>query len=160
MVLWTVILTTSCQYSDAFKRIETDHFIVEMPSYLSKVRDLHPHAQVQGRNNYRDVYFLVVEHEKTNTDSTFNASLDTITKGIQSYCRDAFLEKDSAFTVNGLHVQYRRVTGSIKDKRLVFAVALVKGKNYNYEITGWLFNSKRELWLKDIHQGMQSFREK
>jgi len=159
-ILAVTVLLGACKYSDKFRVMDTAHFVVEMPPYLNKANNLHPEAQVQGRNNYRDVYFMVLEHERSASDSAFSARFDTITAGIKNYCRDPYVEMDSTFTVNGLQGKYRRVTGSIKDKRLVFTIALIRGKNQDYEISGWLFTGKRGLWLKDLHQGISSFKEK
>ena len=162
--IFTIFLATAllgaCSYGEKFRNMETDHFTVEMAPYLSKVHNVHPEAQVQGRNNYRDVYFLVLEHDRSASDSVFQNNLDSISFRIKSTLRDPFVEKDSSYTVNGLPVIQRKLTGTTKDKRLVFNIALVRGKNYDYEISGWMFNSKRSLWLDDIQQSISSFREK
>jgi hypothetical protein len=74
--------------------------------------------------------------------------------------RDPFTEKDSSFNVDGLPALYRRLTGTIKDKRLVFTVVLLRGKNHDYEISAWMFDSKRGLWQKDIQRAISTFAEK
>jgi hypothetical protein len=151
---------SGCKYSENFRKMETPNYVIEIPPYLSKAADIRPGASVQGRNSYRDVYLIVFEHEVSPDDSVFGAKLDSIANDIATNLRDPFTESDTSYTVNGLSVIQRRFTGIINDKRLVFTSALVRGSKADYEISGWMFEHKRGLWLDDLQQSISSFREK
>lgn len=156
----SILLLGSCKYSENFRLMESQHYTIEIPPYLNKALDIRPGASVQGRNSYRNVYMIVFEHNRSEDDSSFLTRHDSIANDILHNLRDPFVETDTSYHVNELPVQLRRYTGIINDKRLVFLTALVRGSKADYEISGWMFDHKRDLWLGDLEKSISSFREK
>ena len=66
--LWTFIcglfLFSSCRYSKTPEVFEDKNISIEYPSYLFKAEDVYPEKNtlLQLKNDYRDVYFILVDH--------------------------------------------------------------------------------------------------
>jgi hypothetical protein len=151
---------TGCKYSDKFKpfKAQNNTFSIEYPPYLKRTQILHPSAPIQGRNGYRDAYFIVDTLKKTDTIG-FNRIFDSLKNDLEKSVKEPLLEIQKDTIINGLLFRTAEVTGTLKDKRVLFYLNLAKGKRYNYHIAAWHFKSKKEIWGEDMQKLIFSLKE-
>lgn len=161
-VLFFILLFafTGCKYSDNFKtfKAQNNTFSVEFPPYLKKTQILHPTAPIQGRNGYRDAYFILDTLKITDTIG-FNKIFDSLKTDLEKSVKEPLLEFEKDTLVNGILFKTAEITGTLKDKRVLFYLNLAKGKRYNYHIAAWHFKSKKEIWGEDMQSLIFSLKE-
>lgn len=154
------ILLSGCSYSSKFKDFTAQNkkFSITYPPYLKKTQYLHPSAPMQVSNGYRDIYFLT--DTMKNVDSIgFTQLFDSIKNDLIKSVKEPLVENVKDTLVNDMLFKSAEITGTIRDKRVLFYLNLAKGKKYIYHIAGWHFNSKRELWSNDMYQSIFSISE-
>jgi hypothetical protein len=125
---------------------------------LKKTQILHPTAPIQGRNGYRDAYFIVDTLKGTDT-LDFEMIFNSLKSDLEKSVKEPLLEFEKDTVVNGILFKTAEITGTLKDKRVLFYLNLVKGKKYNYHIAAWHFKSKKEIWGADMQKLIFSLKE-
>lgn len=159
-----VLFVTSCKYPDIPKQLEIrDYLKLDYAPYLKKTSDLHPQAAVGLQNKYRDVYYFVAPMP-WNSDSGYVKFLyDSLSndlknvKKLEHALQEILVYRDTAYTnEKGYYVQDLLMTGTLKDKKLIFNMQLIQKDTFLYQTSGWCFLSKKDMWLKDIEAMNQS----
>jgi hypothetical protein len=168
--LWTIVcgLLFSCKYSKEPKTFSTEKISIQYPSYLSKSNHVYPTPQtiLQLKNDYRDVYFIVIDFGQKPGEKGFEIMFDSVTNQLKHNLKELLIEKDTSFvTVNNLKTREMQLSGVLTSEkqalRFLFIVDLMEDENgHLYQTAGWLLRHKRQLWEKDIIAAVNSFKVK
>jgi len=171
--LWTFVcglfLFSSCRYSKTPEVFEDKNISIEYPSYLFKAEDVYPgkNTILQLKNDYRDVYFILVDHGMKPGVQGFELMCDSVINQLKRNLKEPNVEaKDTLFTtINNFKVKEFQISGILssekQDHRFYFVVDVMEGPNgHIYQTAGWLLRHKRELWLKDLQKSAYSLKVK
>ena len=156
---------SSCQYSKDAKAFSTSNISLKYPSYIFETNDVFPDKRtiLQLKNDYRDVYFIVVDHGQKPGAQGFDMMCDSILKMLKKNMKEPNIEaKDSSFTINNLNVREFQISGVLssekQDHRFHFVIDVFETPNgHIYQTAGWLLRHKRERWLKDLQNAAYTF---
>lgn len=162
------ILFTSCRYSKEPKVFSNDKVSIEYPSYLFKSNDIYPEPNCifQAKNDYRDVYFILVDHGQKPGEKGFEMMCDSILNQLKRNMKEPKIEsQDSSFTFNNLNAKEFQISGVLssekQDHRFLFVVDVFETTDgHIYQTAGWLLRHKRQLWLKDLQKAAHSLKVK
>lgn len=166
-LLLTTVLFTACRYSKTPKVFENKNVRIEYPSYLFTADDVYPEKNtlLQLKNDYRDVYFILVDYGKKPGDNGFDILCDSIMNQLTRNLKEPNKEaEDTVFTTaNNLKVKEYRISGILssekQDHRFEFLVDVFETpKGHIYQTAGWLLRHKRELWQKDLKNAAYSLK--
>ncbi len=160
LIVATIIISiASCKYGDIFKFYKNDieGFSINYPPYLKKGKHIHPRAPFQARNSYRDIYFIVDVYNKDSIESLF--LFDSLKTDLIENITDPYEEYDTTYSYNSFAIQESQISGTIKDERLIFKLAVLEGKQSTFHVCGWMFRSKQPLWMHDIETAIKSIKE-
>lgn len=162
-----LFLLASCEYSKEPKTFSNEKVIIQYPSYLHVSNDVYPTNQtlLQTKNDYRDVYFILIDFGQKPGDSGFALMYDSITNQLKRNLKEVLVEKDSVFTVNNLNAREYQVSGVLSSEkqalRFLFTLDLFEDKNgHLYQTAGWLLRHKRQLWERDLQKAAYSLQVK
>jgi hypothetical protein len=171
--LWTFVcglfLFSSCRYSKTPEVFEDKNISIEYPSYLFKAEDVYPgkNTILQLKNDYRDVYFILVDHGMKPGVQGFELMCDSVINQLKRNLKEPNVEaKDTLFTTaNNFKVKEFQISGILssekQDHRFYFVVDVMEGPNgHIYQTAGWLLRHKRDLWLKDLQKSAYSLKVK
>lgn len=171
--LWTIVCAlfffTSCRYSKEPEKFENNKVSIEYPSYLFKTDDIYPikNCLFQAKNEYRDVFFILVDHGPKLGEQGFELMCDSIMNQLKRNLKEPNMEaRDTLFTtMNNLKVKEYQLSGRLssekQDHRFQFVVDIFETKNGQiYQTAGWLLRTKRDLWLKDLQKTAYSLKVK
>lgn len=158
LLFTTLFWMVSCQYSKEPKTFSTEKINLQYPSYLSTSKHVYPTPQtiLQLKNDYRDVYFIVIDFGQKPGEKGFEIMFDSISNQLKRNLREVMIEKDTSFiTINNLKARELRLSGVLnsekQEHRFLFIIDLMEDKNgHLYQTAGWLLRHKRQLWEKDI----------
>lgn len=163
------VLLSSCRYSKEPKQFTNDKVTIKYPSYLHQSNDVYPAANaiLQLKNDYRDVFFILVDHGMKPGEQGFELMYDSITNLIMRNIKEPNIEsKDTTFiTPNNLKVKEFIVSGirssEKQDHRFLFVIDLFETPDgHLYQTAGWLLRHKKDLWLNDLQQSAYSLNVK
>ena len=164
-----LFLFSSCRYSKTPEVFEDKNISIEYPSYLFKAEDVYPgkNTILQLKNDYRDVYFILVDHGMKPGVQGFELMCDSVINQLKRNLKEPNVEaKDTLFTtINNFKVKEFQISGILssekQDHRFYFVVDVMEGPNgHIYQTAGWLLRHKRELWLKDLQKSAYSLKVK
>lgn len=157
----------SCQYSEQPKTFENTKIKIEYPSYLKKTKDVFPveNLLVGLKNDYRDVFFILVDNGKKPGNYGFEIMFDSLTSQLKNGIREPQVEKDTSFTINNFKTREVHISGIIastnQEKRMYFIFNLFEDRQENlYQTVGWCFRHKKEVWQNDIQNISYSLQTK
>lgn len=162
--IFTILLVTSCKYSDIPKHIEVrKHLELDYAPYLNKTEDLHPNAIIGLQNKYRDVYYIVVPQKWSNDSGYVHYLYDSLSNDLKNVKKaeqglhEVLVLRDTSYKNDkGYFVQDLLLTGVLNEKKLIFNMQLIQQGTTLFQTSGWCFWSKRDLWVKDIEAMNQS----
>lgn len=155
----------SCKYSKEPRTFSHENVSIRYPSYLFETDDVYPakNTLLQLKNDYRDVYFILVDHGMKPGEHGFDIMYDSITTQLKKNLKEPNIEaRDTAFvTKNNLKVKEYQVSGVLssekQDHRFLFVVDVFEtADGHIYQTAGWLLRHKRQLWLKDLQNAAYS----
>ena len=159
------LVIISCKYSKDPRTFSKEKISIQYPSYLFETDDVYPEKNtlLQLKNDYRDVYFILVDHGMKPGEQGFDIMYDSITTQLKKNLKEPNMEaKDTVFvTSNKLKVKEYQVSGILssekQDHRFLFVVDVFETKDgHIYQTAGWLLRHKRQLWLKDLQKAAYS----
>lgn len=162
-------LFTSCKYSETPETFSNKNVSIEYPSYLEETDNVYPGRDVllQAKNDYRDVYFILVDHGMKPGEQGFELMYDSITSQLKRNLKEPNIERqDTTFTTaNNLKVRELQISGILsseqQDHRFMFIVDVFEAPDgHIYQTAGWLLRHKRELWTKDLQKAAYSLKVK
>ncbi len=169
-ILWTIVcgLIISCKYSKEPKTFTTEKISIQYPAYLSKSNHVYPTPQtiLQLKNDYRDVYFILIDFGQKPGEKGFDIMFDSVTNQLKKNLKELLIEKDTAFiTANNLKTREMHLSGVLSSEkqahRFLFIVDLMEDKNgHIYQTAGWLLRHKKQLWQNDIITAAHSLQVK
>ncbi len=163
------LLFISCKYSKTPKIFSDKNVSIEYPAYLFKGNDVYPgkNTLLQARNNYRSVYFILIDHGIKPGENGFDMMCDSIMNQLKRNMTELNVEaKDTTFTTaNKLKVRESQISGILsseqQDHRFQFVIDVFETKDgHIYQTAGWLLRHKRGLWLKDLQKSAHSLKVK
>ena len=163
------IFLFSCKYSKEPKTFSRENVSIQYPSYLFETDDVYPEINtlLQLKNDYRDVFFILVDHGLKPGEQGFDIMYDSITSQLSKNLKEPNIEaKDTMFvTKNNLKVKEYQLSGVLssekQDHRFLFLLDVFETKDgHIYHTAGWLLRHKRQLWLKDLQQAAYSLNVK
>lgn len=166
-LLLTTFIFTSCRYSKTPEVFTDKNVSIEYPSYLFKADDVYPSKQtlLQLKNDYRDVYFILVDHGMKPGDKGFELMCDSVMTQLSRNLKEPNIEtNDTSFTTaNNLKVREYRISGVLssekQDHRFEFLVDMFETpKGHIYQTAGWLLRQKRNLWQNDLKKAAHSLK--
>lgn len=166
-LLLTTFIFTACRYSKTPEVFENKAVHIEYPSYLFKADDVYPEKNclLQTKNDYRDVYFILVDHGQKPGDNGFELMCDSIMSQLRRNLKEPNIEAaDTAFTTaNNLKVKEYRISGVLssekQDHRFEFLIDVFETpKGHIYQTAGWLLRHKRNLWQNDLKKAAYSLK--
>ncbi len=171
--LWTIVcglfIFTSCRYSKTPEVFSNKNISIEYPSYLLKTDDVYPEKNtlLQLKNDYRDVFFILVDHGMKPGEQGFEIMCDSIMNQLKRNLKEPNIEaNDTIFTTaNNLKVKEIQISGILssekQDHRFYFVIDVFETKDgHIYQTAGWLLRHKRQLWLKDLQKSAYSLKTK
>lgn len=162
------LLFSACKYSEEPTVYKGKDVEIAYPSYLSEAEGVYPmkNALVQAKNDYRDVYFILVDHGMKPGDNGFELMFDSITTQLKRNLREVKIETpDTMFvTANQLKVKEARFSGILssekQDHRFLFLIDVFEtSEGHIYQTAGWLFRHKQHLWLEDLKTAAYSLKK-
>ncbi len=166
-LLMGTLLVTSCRYSKTPEVFTNKNVIIQYPSYLYKADDVYPEKNtlLQLKNDYRDVYFILLDHGMKPGDNGFEIMCDSIMNQLTRNLKQPNKEvEDTVFTTaNNLKVKEYRISGILssekQDHRFEFLVDVFETpKGHIYQTAGWLLRHKRALWQNDLKTAARSLK--
>lgn len=156
-----IITFTSCKYSSSYKKQAfVNDFSVEYPPYLQKAHGIHPSALLQTKNDYRDIFFIAGMAEKGNDSSAFKTYCDTTVKLLTSVLKEPMIVLDTTFINHqNLLVREIKLTAWLNEKQMFYMIDFYFGKDNYFQTTTGFFNSKRNVWEKDMEIACRSLQE-
>lgn len=160
---------TSCRYNKEPETFTDKNVSIQYPSYLFKTDDVYPskNTLLQLKNDYRDVYFILVDHGQKPGEQGFDIMNDSIVNQLKRNLSELNIEaNDTIFTtINQLKVKETKISGILssqqQDHRFMFVVDVFETPSgHIYQTAGWLLRSKRDLWLKDLQKAAYSLKVK
>lgn len=160
---------TACRYSKTPETFELGKISIQYPSYLFKTDDVYPEKNtlLQLKNDYRDVFFILVDHGQKPGDNGFDIINDSIVNQLKRNLTELNIEaNDTIFTTkNNLKVKETKISGILssekQDHRFYFVIDVFETPSgHIYQTAGWLLRHKRELWLKDLQNAAYSLQVK
>ncbi len=150
-----VFIFSACKYSDKPKHYTGNIIDVDYPSYLSKTDKVYPGARFQIHNQYRDVYFVAQDFEPSSDTSYIYILQDSLVKLAMKQMREPLIESKRNYILpKGYRVCETVFTGTIdagdESKRLRYIFTTIDAPRHVLHTAGWFFNSKKDLWEKDI----------
>lgn len=167
--LLIVFLFSACTYSEKPKTFSNKIISIEYPSYLSESKDIYPeqNALFQAKNDYRDVYFILVDHGIKPGENGFDIMYDSIINQLTRNLIEPNVEKtDTTFTTeHKLKVKELQISGRLtseqQNHRFIFVIDVFETKDgHIYQTAGWMLRHKRQLWLKDLQKSAHSLKVK
>jgi hypothetical protein len=168
-LLLITLAFTSCRYSKTPETFTDKNVSIQYPSYLFKAEDVYPEKNtlLQLKNDYRDVYFILVDHGQKPGEQGFDIMNDSIINQLKRNLGELKIESnDTIFTTkNNLKVKETKISGVLsseqQDHRFMFVVDVFETPTgHIYQTAGWLLRSKREHWLKDLQNAAYSLQVK
>lgn len=166
-ILIFIILFSGCKYSEQPKTFENEQIKLEYPSYLKKDKEVFPveNLLLGLKNDYRDVFFILVDNGEKPGINGFEVMFDSLTNQLKNGIREPEIEKDTAFTIHEMKTREMHISGIVastnQEKRMYFIFNLFEDKQgHLYQTVGWCFRHKREVWQKDIQQISYSLKTK
>lgn len=162
-----IIAFASCRYSKVPKTFSNKDVSIQYPSWLFEANDVYPEKNtlLQVKNDYRDVYFILVDHGMKPGDSGFALMCDSVYNQLKRNIREPNIEKpDSVFTTeNHLKVKEMEVSGVMssrqQDHRFIFILDVFETPDgHIYQTAGWMLRHKRALWEKAIQTAARSLK--
>ncbi len=172
-LLWILLLAlvsttiVSCKYSKEPEKFTDGKVSIEYPSYLFKTDDIYPEKNtlLQAKNDYRDVFFILVDHGQKPGENGFDIMFDSITSQLKRNIKEPNIEgSDTSFTTaNQLKVKEYKISGILssaqQDHRFLFVIDVFETKDgHIYQTAGWLLRHKQHLWLKDLQKAAYSLK--
>jgi len=160
---------TSCKYSKEPITFSNNQLSIQYPSYLSESKAIYPekNAILQAGNDYRDVYFILVDHGQKPGEQGFDLMCDSIYNQLKRNLKEPNIEaNDTVFTTaNNLKVKEFQLSGILssekQDHRFQFVIDVFETPNgHIYQTAGWLLRNKRDLWLNDLQKAARSLKVK
>ncbi|MEZ5054710.1 MAG: hypothetical protein R2807_08145 [Chitinophagales bacterium] len=163
-----VLVFSACQYSKEPNTFSNKQVSIQFPSYLSESNDVYPakNTLLQAKNDYRDVFFILVDHGQKPGNLGFEMMCDSIMSQLKKNMREPNIEaNDSSFTIGNLKAKEFQISGVLsseqQDHRFLFVIDVFEAPNgHIYQTAGWLLRHKRPLWLKDLQQAAYSIKIK
>lgn len=168
-ILLFTFLFTSCRYSKTPETFTNENVSIQYPSYLFKTDDVYPEKNtlLQLKNDYRDVYFILVDHGQKPGEQGFDIMNDSIVNQLKRNLKELNVEAtDTVFTTaNNLKVKETQISGVLssekQDHRFQFVIDVFETPSgHIYQTAGWLLRHKRQLWLKDLQTAAYSLQAK
>ena len=169
LYFFIILSFSACRYSKTPEVFSDKNVTIEYPSYLFKTDDVYPEKNtlLQLKNDYRDVYFILVDHGMKPGEQGFELMSDSIIGQLKRNMKEPNVEaKDTVFnTANQLKVKEFQISGILssekQDHRFQFVVDVFEAPNgHIYQTAGWLLRHKRDLWLKDLQKSAYSLKVK
>lgn len=144
-------------------------YSLELPSFLSKARDLHNDASLQYQNAFKEFYIVVIDEPKqafydvAKTTTDFSPDLN----GYYQILRNSFDESVSKteFTptkdtqINGLKAKTFSFTGEIDNLPIFYDIAYIEGKDSFYQVVIWTLKDSKEKFKEPMDKIIASFKE-
>jgi hypothetical protein len=167
LVVISLALLVSCTYSRKPETFSAKNISLQYPAWLFKTDDVYPspNTMLQLKNDYRDVYFILIDHGMKPGRNGFQLMYDSVVGQLQRNIREPNIEKpDSTFvTKNDFHGTEHQVSGILssrqQDHRFLFIMDVFEAPNgHIYQTTGWMLRHKRNLWTKPIQNAAYSLK--
>ena len=83
--LFIILTFVSCRYSKTPETFSNDKLSIQYPSYLFKTDDVFPEKKtiLQLKNDYRDIFFILVDHGQKPGDNGFDIMNDSIVRQLK-----------------------------------------------------------------------------
>ena len=168
-ILLITLTFSACKYSKTPEVFTDKNVSIEYPPYLFKADDIYPgkNTLLQVKNNYRSVYFILVDHGMKPGEKGFELMCDSIMRQLKSHIKEPNVEaNDTTFTTaNNLKVKESQISGILsseqQDHRFQFVIDVFEAPNgHIYQTAGWLLRKKSQLWLKDLQKAAYSLKVK
>lgn len=159
----------SCRYSKTPETFSNAGVSIQYPAWLFKTDDVYPEKNtlLQLKNNYRSVYFILVDHGMKPGNNGFEIMCDSAISQLKRNIKEPNIEKhDSDFTtVNNLKCREMQISGVMsskqQDHRFLFVIDVFETpEGHIYQTAGWLLRHKQQLWLKDLQKSAYSLKTK
>ena len=153
-----ISLFTSCKYSEKDKVFQySNEFSINYPSYMRKSGNFANKSLFEAGNSYRGVYLLVAELENDKSlsfNEFFEKQISLLSEGV----KEPSLVSSKDTTFNGIKAKEFVLIGTVDDKKIRFITVVSDTKPTIYQISGWMFQPKKELWESDIRNAIYSFK--
>jgi hypothetical protein len=155
-VLIASVLFTSCQYSEVDKTYAySDEWAIDYPSWFRKSKYVYPGSEFQVSNGYRDTYAFVRE---VITPLDPGPARDSLLSALMDMLEDPRILSDSTFNINDATFMTTELTGRLEDKLMYYLHSVIISEGRILHFSGWMFNTKRELWEQDFKDMLYSWR--
>lgn len=162
-----LISFTACRYSKEPQTFTVNNVSIRYPSWLFKTDDVYPEKNtlLQAKNDYRDVYFILLDHGMKPGVNGFDIMYDSITNQLKHHIKEPNMEApDTTFiTANNIKVREMQISGvessRQQDHRFLYIIDVFETKDgHIYQTAGWMLRHKRQLWAKDIQAAAYSLK--
>lgn len=169
----TVLFFGSCKSKPPREVVIDDKFKMEIPGFMSPVRNLNADASLQYQNLIRDMYVMVIEDEPEKVYSAIieNEWGEEYTLDFEGFCKIVASKDSNSFVIyddrdkfkneriNGLNAYTFENSRTINDIDVYYQVALVQGKETFYQVICWTAAKKQKRHQQAITDMIYSFAE-
>ncbi len=161
--LMVAFAINSCNYDNTWKEIKVaQDFTISVPGFFKEDKQLRKDASFQYANRYRNVYAIVIEHDKSG-QSLYPLSKQTI-QPILKYVDKPIITDSLDLMVNSLPAREHKIMGTMpsgdEKEYIYYTQMIIEGKKKFYEVCTWTRGPKRKnLYDADLTKIMMSFKE-
>lgn len=159
-----ILSIQSCNYSNEWKEISVENkFSISVPGFFKEDKGLRKDASFQYANRYRNIYAIVIEHDKSN--KTLYEMDESVIQPLLKYIDKPIVTDSIDTKINGLNARQNKVMGTMPSgdatEFIYYNHVLIEGKKKFYEVCTWTRGPKRkDLYDADLTRIIFSFKEK
>jgi len=169
IVLCLFAFLLSCDSNKVETVTVKNKFSLELPSFLSKARDLHNDASLQYQNAFKEFYVVVIDEPKqefydvanTTTDFTpdLNGYYQILKNSLEESISDTQFTPTKDIQINGLKAKTFSFTGEIDNLPIFYDIAYIEGKETFYQVVIWTLKGSKEKFNEPMDKIISSFKE-
>ncbi len=174
-LLLVVVLFSSCNVKEniATEKVDTKNFSIEVPIDMAKTDDINELAILQYQNVRDDIYFLIIEEEKSGFQNAVEQGLSEMTPNLKGYFQvltTHFGQITDNFNVSDVKnirvhsspaIVFSMTGKSIEFKKSVFyRYAVIEDDRNYYQIMAWTNPASKQKLIDKMEIVISSFKSK
>lgn len=144
-------------------------YSVELPSFLSKAKDLHNMASLQYQNAFKEFYIVIIDEPKEEFASAakttdeftpdFNGYHQILRGSLEASIENGVFTDTKDTQINGLKAKTFTLTGKVDEIPIFYDIAYVEGNDRFYQIVIWTIESSKDKFREPMDKIIASFKE-
>ena len=154
-----LLVVAGCKYGEDFKtynfRTNEGSWAIDYPPYMRVTRMVYPGAEFQATNGFRDTNAFA---RRLRTANDAGPMMDSLSILLTEKLENPHIDSDSTYQINETTFHTRRITGKLKNKQIYYLTSVIDDGQRLFHFSGWMFDTKRNIWGEDFEQMLHSWR--